>query len=68
MTRDIREMINQGSSYFIYYCGPKQLALSIPDERNREAVLDNIDSFLVARFWWGDFSAVFFLPSTILGD
>eukprot|EP00913_Durusdinium_trenchii_P031416 g29411.t1 len=32
------------SSYLIYNCGPKQLALSIPDEANREAVLDNLDS------------------------
>lgn len=56
--KNIVEMIDQGSSYFIYYCGPKQLALSIPDERNREAVLDNIDSFLVARLCWGDFWTV----------
>ena len=66
--KNIVEMINQGSSYFIYYCGPKQLALSIPDERNREAVLDNIDSFLAARFWWGRLLSRWMLPSTILGD
>ena len=37
-----------GSCYFIYHCGPKQLALSIPDEQNREAILENIDSFLAS--------------------
>ncbi|CAJ1368189.1 unnamed protein product [Effrenium voratum] len=31
------------SAYLIIYCGPKQLALSIPDEANREAVLENLD-------------------------
>ena len=36
-----------GSCYFIYHCGPKQLALSIPDEQNREAILENLDSALV---------------------
>lgn len=68
MTQCVCHLINQGSSYFIYYCGPKQLALSIPDERNREAVLDNIDRFLVARFCGAIFQRFFFLPSTILGD
>ena len=29
--------------YLIYYCGAKQLVLSIPDEANREAVLQNLD-------------------------
>lgn len=32
------------SSYLIHYVGPKQLALSIPDEANRSAVLENMDS------------------------
>ena len=36
-----------GSCYFIYHCGPNQLALSIPDEQNREAILENLDSALV---------------------
>ena len=30
--------------YLIYYCGAKQLVLSIPDEANRTAVLQNLDS------------------------
>lgn len=29
--------------YLIYYCGAKQLVLSIPDEANRTAVLQNLD-------------------------
>ena len=30
--------------YLIYYCGAKQLVLSIPDEDNRHAVLQSLDS------------------------
>ncbi|CAL1163221.1 unnamed protein product [Cladocopium goreaui] len=43
--RSVYNAVHWGRScYFIYHCGPKQLALSIPDEQNREAILENLDS------------------------
>ena len=47
----LRPASGPGSCYFIYHCGPKQLALSIPDEQNREAILENLDSALTPWCW-----------------